>query len=124
MIFESAMRRFKLRMKKRVYKLDKNRWLSKNQLDLQYFEDKLLYSMPETLQQIAQGKSLARFGDGEITLMDGDDIDFQKSDPALAMELENILKNQDEKLLVCLPTMLTACDNDEVNWWLKFWYVR
>lgn len=124
MTFESTMRRFKLRMKKRMYKLDKNRWLSKNQSDLQYFEDKLLYSMPETLQQVAQGKSLARFGDGEITLMDGDDIDFQKGDPVLTMELENILKNQDKKLLVCLPTMLTACDDDEVNWWLKFWYVR
>lgn len=124
MAFESAMRRFKLRMKKRMYKLNKKRWLAENQLDLQYFEEKLLYSMPETLQLVAQGKSLARFGDGEITLMDGDDIDFQKSSPELALELENILKNQDEKLLVCLPTILTACDDDEANWWLKFWYVR
>lgn len=124
MIFESAMRRFKLRMKKRMYKLDRKRWLSENQQDLQAFEDKLLYSMPETLALVKQGKSLARFGDGEITLMDGDDIDFQKADPKLAAELANILKNEDENLLVCLPTMLIACNEYEVNWWLKFWYVR
>lgn len=124
MIFESAIRRFKLRMKKRMYKLDKKRWLLKNQQDIQDFEDKLLHSMPQTLELIAQGKSLARFGDGEITLMDGDDIDFQKSDPQLARELEDILKNQDEKLVVCLPTMLKACNDYEFNWWLKFWYVR
>jgi glycosyltransferase family protein len=124
MTFESTMRRFKLRMKKRMYKLNKKRWLSENQQDLEAFEQKLLYSMPQTLKLVAQGKSLARFGDGEITLMDGDDIDFQKSEPELALELESILKNKDEKLLVCLPTMLTACNDDEVNWWLKFWYVR
>ena len=118
------MRRFKLRMKKRMYKLDKNRWLSKNRQDLQSFEDKLLCSMPETLALVQQGKSLARFGDGEITLMNGDDIDFQRADPKLAAELESILKNEDEKLLVCLPTMLIACNDYEVNWWLKFWYVR
>lgn len=124
MIFESVMRRFNLRMKKRIYKLDKKRWLSKNQKDLQAFEETQLYSMSKTLELVAQGKSLARFGDGEITLMDGDDIDFQKADPALALELASILKNQDEKLIVCLPTMLNACNEYEANWWLKFWYVR
>lgn len=124
MIFESAMRRFKLRMKKRMYKLDKKRWLSKNQKNLQAFEDKLLLKMPQTLAWVAEGKSLTRFGDGEITLMDGDDIDFQKADPQLARELEVILKNQDDRLVVCLPTMLKACNDYEVNWWLKFWYVR
>lgn len=124
MSFESTMRRFKLRMKKRMYKFDKKRWLNENKQDLQAFEDKLLHSMPETLALVAQGKSLARFGDGEITLMDGDDIDFQAADPELARELEVILNNQDENLKVCLPTMLKACNDYEVNWWLKFWYVR
>lgn len=118
------MRRFNLRMKKRMFKFNKKRWLSENKKDLQDFEDQLLYSMIETLEQVEKGKSLARFGDGEITLIDGDDIDFQKADPELAAELVNILRNDDESLLVCLPTILKACNDYEKNWWLKFWYVR
>lgn len=124
MSFESAMRRFNLRMKKRMYKFDKNRWLAKNQQDLKAFEDRLLHSMLDTLDKVAKGKSLARFGDGEITLMDGDDIDFQQASPELAAELEQILRNEDSRLLVCLPTILKACNAYEENWWLKFWYVR
>lgn len=124
MLFESAVRRAKLRMKKRMYSTDKKRWLTKNYSDLKAFEDQNLYSMLETLKQVEAGKSLARYGDGEITLMDGDDIDFQQADATLAIELNLILTNQNENLIVCLPTILKACNDYEENWWLKFWYVR
>lgn len=124
MSVDSMMRRFKLRMKKRIYTFDKNRWLKKNKMELEKFEKEQLYSMLETLQQVEQGKSLARFGDGEITLIDGDNIDFQNADQNMSAELAMILKNQQSELIVCLPTILTACNSYEENWWLKFWYVR
>src|SRR5690606_36963599 len=40
------------------------------------------------------------------------------------IELNLILTNQNENLIVCLPTILKACNDYEENWWLKFWYVR
>jgi glycosyltransferase family protein len=111
-------------MKKRMYSLDKNRWIKKNYSDLKMFEDKNLHSMLDTLKQVKQGKSLARYGDGEITLMDGDGIDFQAANSNLAEELHEILTKKNDAIVVCLPTILKACNQIEENWWLKFWYVR
>lgn len=124
MSFESMMRRINLRMKKRMYAIDKKRWIKKNYSELKMFEDQNLYSMLDTLEQVKQGKSLARYGDGEITLMDGDSIDFQNANSDLAIELNEILTKKNETIVVCLPTILKACNQSEENWWLKFWYVR
>ena len=41
-------------------------------------------------------KSFCRFGDGEIKIMEGNDILFQKYDKRLADMLVNILKNDSE----------------------------
>jgi glycosyltransferase family protein len=43
--------------------------------------------------------SLARYGDGELNIMMGGDIHFQKYDNQLAERLRNILKNNDNLLL-------------------------
>jgi len=47
--------------------------------------------------------SAIRFGDGEISLMEGGDLGFQKHDSILARELEHVLKADDKKLLICVP---------------------
>ena len=124
MLLDLIPYKFRIRIKKRLFKWDKQRWLTKHYEDMKTFEEQNLLSMMETLEIVKQGKSLARFGDGEILLMFGEDIYFQKHKLELATELEKILDNQNEKLLVCLPTMLTAFNDYEYNWWLKFWYLR
>ena len=45
-------------------------------------------------------KSLARFGDGEIAIIHGQGIPFQKYDERLADRLRKILKNDNDNLLV------------------------
>lgn len=58
----------------------------------------------ETIRQALAGKSLARYGDGELRLMAGRGTAVtQEASPKLAAELRDILKNPPENCLVCLP---------------------
>lgn len=62
----------------------------------------------ETLAKIIEEKkSLARFGDGEIALMNMQDIKFQKADLNLGERLREVLENEKEDLLVGLPNIFT-----------------
>tara|TARA_B100000745_G_scaffold273961_1_gene202676 strand:+ start:16939 stop:17727 length:789 start_codon:yes stop_codon:yes gene_type:complete len=61
-------------------------------------------SIKETLIKIdAENLSAIRFGDGEISLMEEIDLGFQKHDASLADALDEVLKAQDDKLLICIP---------------------
>ena len=44
-----------------------------------------------TMTEVAQGTSLARFGDGELLIMAGKDAKHQKFDDNLALELREVL---------------------------------
>ncbi|WP_343595649.1 GT-D fold domain-containing glycosyltransferase [Acinetobacter sp.] len=124
MLFDVLPNKFKIRIKKWLFKWNKEHWLAKYSEELKNFEKQNVLSMMETLEEVKKGKSLARFGDGEILLMCGEEIYFQKYKLELATELKEILYNKNEKLLVCLPTIFTAYNDYEKNWWLKFWYIR
>ncbi len=52
---------------------------------------------------VAKRMSIARFGDGELTLMAGNDTDFQKFDEQIAAKLKRIIANEEFGLLVGLP---------------------
>lgn len=57
-------------------------------------------------------KSMARCGDGEFKLIMGENISFQKYDPVLADRLKNILKNQNENILVGIADVFGFCPTD------------
>ena len=54
---------------------------------------------------LKSNKSIIRFGDGEISLMLGSSIPYQKYDKRLADKMKEVIKNNDEKILV------------GINWW-------
>lgn len=62
-------------------------------------------SIDETLDKLLRtNQSMVRFGDGEIHIMNGYDIPFQKYDEVLAQEMRNILMLDDrEKMMICMP---------------------
>lgn len=61
-------------------------------------------SIGETLDRVAQEKlSVSRFGDGEIKLIAGRDISFQKQSAALSDALSEALHSDDDGFLVCIP---------------------
>lgn len=57
-------------------------------------------------------KSMARCGDGEFKLIMGENISFQKYDPVLADRLKNIIKKQNDNILVGITDAFGYCDNE------------
>lgn len=77
-------------------------------------------SMLETVGELASGKSIARWGDGEIKLMLQPEFElmFQKSSPALAAELRGLMIGYDsfsKELMLGLPTIFTT------RLWMGIW---
>tara|TARA_B100000745_G_scaffold299870_1_gene251823 strand:- start:4391 stop:5215 length:825 start_codon:yes stop_codon:yes gene_type:complete len=61
-------------------------------------------SIQETLTKIdSQNLSAIRFGDGEISLIQGSSLGFQKYDASLANAIQKVLKSEDDTLLICIP---------------------
>lgn len=69
----------------------------------------------ETLLKVLDGKSIARYGDGEFNLVRGGNCVSQKKVPGIQTELQNILKSKDENLLVAIPR-LDPRSPKNVNW--------
>lgn len=71
-------------------------------------------SVDETIDLIIKNNlSVIRFGDGEISLIDGLDLGFQKYDAELAAKLKMILKTDINGLLLTLPDMWERQDWQE-----------
>lgn len=100
-------------MRKNIRTLSKKR-LNLDELDYSKIIENVLYYIPnsnitrpkvyntqETIDYLLNSeKSIARFGDGEIILINGNNIGYQKYDPILAQKLKEILKNNQENLIV------------------------
>lgn len=62
-----------------------------------------------TMRQIKKGKSVIRLGDGEMAVMLGHSIWFQKQSEGLKEDLEEVLKRaSDKKMLVCVPRTIIS----------------
>ena len=80
-----------------------------------------IVSPEETLKYIWMHKcSVARYGDGEMKLIRGIDMAFQRKDSRMGNRLTQILQGNSKKLIVCLPGVfgnLSAYrDYDRKNW--------
>ncbi len=61
-------------------------------------------SLLNTLHLIDKEKlSMVRFGDGEITLIEGNGLGFQEKNNELAERLEAIVRSNERGLLICVP---------------------
>ena len=76
-------------------------------------------SMMETINIIKKEKlSVVRFGDGEIYMLDGGDIPFQKKQGDLTTRLEEVLRTNTPGLLVCVPGIFDGLEKfDTVAYW-------
>lgn len=66
----------------------------------------------ETIHQLAEeGRSLGRFGDGEMMLIQNSgDLKFQRRDPLLTERLSQVLSSKEEGFLVGLPLVFSKKD--------------
>lgn len=63
-----------------------------------------VYTVDETIKVIANSeKSMVRFGDGEITIIKGKDLELQQSNPEISKNLRRILGYEYENLIVTIP---------------------
>lgn len=92
----------------------KNRWnwIKSYPIDFYYW---ITWNIPkvvgieETIQQIiSKNASISRFGDGEIDIMMGKSIPFQKFDSSLSLKMKEILKSDDENFLVGIPDIFNG----------------
>lgn len=64
-------------------------------------------NIDETIDTIvANNLSICRFGDGELQLMQGKDIVFQKSSPQIALRLKEILSSKNSQIAIAIPRTL------------------
>lgn len=84
----------------------KNIWyLCKNaKYELALGNNPIVMNKRDTLDTLARnGVSIARFGDGEFSLMRGNSIGFQAYNEQLACSLRKILVSKDERVLIGIP---------------------
>ena len=76
-----------------------------------YTKKPTILSIPDTIDLILKEElSVIRFGDGEISLIDGQDLPFQKRTEELASSLETVLRANHKNLLICIPGMWGRLD--------------
>ena len=92
-------------------------------------------SCEETVKYILENNCcVTRFGDGEIKLLKGQSISFQKADERFTREYKKILSGETENLLVCLPSVFSNKERAKyseadsrywkkhLSYFRKYWY--
>lgn len=78
----------------------------------------------ETLDKIINDKcSVSRFGDGEFSLIYGENLKFQQSNEEISSRLKEILKSNSNKHIVCIPNVFGKIDwaTDTAKiYWIKY----
>lgn len=78
-------------------------------------------SIRESIHFILEHRcSVARYGDGEMKLIMGNNISFQKFYPHLQKRLSEILQSDDSNLIVCIPNVFGSLaiytEHDKIFW--------
>ncbi len=81
----------------------------------------IVLNSDETIEYVVTNHaSLSRFGDGEMNMIYGSNLNFQKKDDRLGQRLSEVLSSSDDKLLVCIPDVfddLNKYNTVERNFW-------
>ena len=90
-------------------------------------------STTETLKEILSGKSIARFGDGELQLImgmglvgEGDKSEYQVYNKELSNRLKEIVKSPTKNCIVAINSFCDKWidkkfDEEKFSWWETFW---
>lgn len=86
-----------------------------------------ILSTQETLHELlTTNKSLVRFGEGELMPIKGGEAIFQKHDAEMAKRLEEILKSDDENILLCVQSFLWYRPKTRIESmnWDDWWFIN
>jgi len=63
-----------------------------------------VFSIEETLKTVKKDNlSVIRFGDGEMSLIDSQNLAFQEKNDVLSTKLKSIVQSKDPGLMICIP---------------------
>lgn len=81
----------------------------------------LVKNSEETLDKIINDRcSVSRYGDGELGIIYGNSIGFQRYDEELRLRLKEIIVSNHKNHIVCIPDVFDSIDRFEENA-KKFW---
>lgn len=70
------------------------------------FKSPMVENDIKSLKKIKEERcSVSRFGDGEMALVNQQNIKFQKHDELLARRLEEVLESNEKDMLICIPNI-------------------
>lgn len=80
-----------------------------------------ILSLEKTVDRIiSKNLSVIRFGDGEMTLMENDDLEFQERNYELGERLREIIKLNLDGLLICVPNIFSKLSDFNSK---SFWFL-
>lgn len=71
---------------------------------------------------VEERKSICRFGDGELDIILGKDLKFQKTDPKLVKMLEKVLMTKQDHCFIGVPDAINTFENitdDSIKFWTE-----
>lgn len=79
-------------------------------------------NIEETIDDLIKTKaSICRFGDGELQLIEGKDIPFQKSSLELSKRLLEVLSSKENNIFIAIPKIIYSSKNNIVEISKSFW---
>ncbi|WP_242919046.1 SP_1767 family glycosyltransferase [Pontibacter liquoris] len=112
----------KIRFKGSFYKANARYVAVKSYLRYKNLTPNVL-SVESTVKKIIVSKSsVARFGDGEIRLMRGEDIEFQNASKELSLRLQEVLRSNEKGIIICIPDVFSNLNQykDKAKYiWIK-----
>ena len=79
-----------------------------------------IMTIDETISELENGRSIARFGDGEMDLIKGGSEGYQQADPELADELKSVLTSRSDDCLIAVPDNINYVSNLRIYSY-RFW---
>lgn len=79
----------------------------------------------ECLQELKQGKSIARFGNGELDLIIGKGLEYQTPNKDLIRRLQEILQSEQNFCMIGIPDEINKFENlteESENFWINYMY--
>jgi len=99
----------------------------RNLLTRKFYKNPNVLSDLDTINYLLKNKcSISRFGDGELSIIEGTSIGFQKANEELKNKMIEVSKANDKNFLVCIPDIFSPktfnknnlVDSDFI-WWKK-----
>lgn len=90
-----------------------------------FFPELKIMNDEQTVEEILNGKSISRFGDGELSLIiNNEAIGYQDADCSLNKALRAVLKKPSDNLIVCVPRGLAYREDlTRKAKWFWVWYL-